>query len=219
MIKTFWQTLKLDLRLAQRSFVDLMNAWFFFILIVILFPFAVNADSQLLHRIAPGIIWVAALLASLIVAERLFHDDVADGSLDLLLLSPQPLAVLVAAKIIAHWLVSNLALILITPFLSLLFNLTRHEVVTLMLSLLLGTPILSLLSALIAALTLRLRNSGVMIAILLLPLTIPILILGVSSVIMVSMGLSGMGFLLLLLAILVISISLLPGLTAYALRF
>ncbi|HLD14878.1 MAG TPA: heme exporter protein CcmB, partial [Burkholderiales bacterium] len=167
---------------------------------------------------APGVVWVAALLAAMLSLNRLFANDHADGTLEQLVLSPYPLTLLVLAKTAAHWVVSGLPLVLLSPLLALQLQLPTEAMGTLMLSLLLGTPVLSLLGSVGAALTLGLRGGGVLVSLLVLPLYTPVLIFGASSVTAVVEGLSTEAHLSLLSAFLVLALSLVPWATAAALR-
>jgi len=170
-----------DLLLAFRHVASLANPLIFFIIVVSLFPLTIIPDAKLLHTLGPGVIWVVALLAMLLGLERLFHDDFFDGTLEQLLLSVYPLPLLVLAKVIAYWLTTGLPLLLISPVLGLLFHLSPDEIGMLFLSLALATPILSVIGAIGAALTVGLRGGGILLALLILPLNIPILIFGVGG--------------------------------------
>jgi heme exporter protein B len=178
-----------DLRLAFRRGGDTGSVVAFFVVTVTLFPFGVGPDPNLLARIAPGVLWVAALLAATLSLDRLFRADHEDGSLDLLALSPLPLEVLVLAKTAAHWLATGLPLLVATPLLALLLNLPLQCWAVLLAALALGTPCLSLLGAIGAALTLGVRRGGVLVALLVLPLAVPVLIFGVAAVDAALMGL------------------------------
>ena len=170
-----------DMRLAVRvGGGALMGAMFFFILVVMA-PFAVGPDLNLLARIGPAILWLGALLASLLALDRLFATDYEDGSLDLLMMSPMPLELAVAAKAIAHWLTTGLPLVLIAPLLGLMLNVELSATGTLMLTLLAGTPALTFIGLIGAALSVALRRGGLLLAVLVLPLTIPVLIFGVAA--------------------------------------
>lgn len=174
--------LRRDITLAARRRGDWLTALFFFVMVSSLFPLGVGPEPQLLQRIGPGVLWVAATLASLLSLSRLFEDDHRDGSLEQMLLSPSPLVLLVLGKVLAHWLVYGLPLLLVTPLLGIQFNLPAEAIGVLVFSLLLGTPILSLLGAAGAALTLGLRGGGVLITLLVLPLYVPALIFGSGAV-------------------------------------
>ena len=171
-----------DLLLARRQGGASLLAVGFFVLVVMLFPFALGPDKTALATIAPGVIWVAALLATLLSLDRLFQADFEDGSLDVLVLAPQPLFLTVLAKVTAHWLVTGLPLILAVPVASLMMNLGPDAIAPLVISLLVGTPALSLIGAVGAALTAGIRRGGVLVPLLVLPLYIPTLIFGVAAV-------------------------------------
>ena len=158
-----------DLTLAVRRMSDVMTTLFFFVIVVSLFPLGVGPEMDTLRLIAPGVIWVAALLASMLALEHLFSGDYSDGSLEQLLLVPQPLSLLVLGKVIAHWLVSGAPLVLMAPILGLLLGLSTESLQVLMLTLLLGTPVMSLIGAVGSALTLGVRSRGVLLALLVLP--------------------------------------------------
>lgn len=178
----FMIALRRDLRLALRSRGELVQALVFFVIVVSLFPLAVGAETALLTRIAPGVVWVAALLAVLLTLPRLFASDYADGTLEQLALSPYPLPVLVAGKMAAHWLSTGFMLAVVSPVLGLQFALKPDELLMLFWTLLLGTPVLSMIGAIGAALTLGVRGGSVLIALLVLPLFIPVLIFGAGAV-------------------------------------
>jgi heme exporter protein B len=210
--------LRRDLLLALRRKSDVATALLFFVVVASLFPLGIGAEPNLLRAIAPGVIWVCALLSSMLSLKMLFEGDHADGTLEQMLLGAAPLPVLAAAKVLAHWLVSGLPLVLIAPLLALQYDLDGVLYGVLALSLLLGTPVLSLVGAVGAALTLGLRGGGVLLALLVLPLYVPVLIMGAGSVEMVSAGLGGQGQLLLLAAMLVGAAVLAPLAIAAALR-
>jgi heme exporter protein B len=171
-----------DLRLALRSKGELIQALMFFIMVVSLFPLAVGADAALLKRIAPGVVWVAALLAVLLTLPRMFSSDYQDGTLEQLALSPYPMPLISAGKMLAHWLSTGLPLALIAPLMGLQFGLGRDELLVMVASLLLGTPILSMIGAIGAALTLGVRGGSVLMALLVLPLYVPVLIFGTVAI-------------------------------------
>lgn len=181
-MNTFLAVLRRDLRLALRRSGDLATVVLFFILTASLFPFGVGPDPNLLARMAPGIVWVTALLAVLLSLERIFLADYEDGSLELLRISPVSLELVVLAKITAHWLTTGLPLTAAAPILAILFNLPSEALPTLLLTLLIGTPTLSLVGAVGAALTLGARRGGVLIPLLVLPLNVPVLIFGTGAV-------------------------------------
>src|SRR3954463_11813670 len=207
-----------DLLLALRQKADAAVALLFFIIVASLFPLGVGAEPNQLRAIAPGVIWVAALLSSLLSLGRLFAADHADGTLEQMLLGAAPLGVVAAAKGLAHWLVSGLPLVAIAPLLALQYDLPASLYGVLALSLLLGTPVLSLIGAIGAALTLGLRGGGVLLALLVLPLYVPVLIIGAGAVEMAAAGLAPDGQLLLLGAALVVAAAFTPWAIAAALR-
>jgi heme exporter protein B len=178
----FLAVLRRDLMLAWRGRADVLVTLAFFIIVVCLFPFGVGAETNQLRAIAPGVLWVAALLSTLLSLHRLFAQDYADGTLEQLLLSPEPTALWVTAKVSAHWIVTGLPLVLAAPGLALLFDVEQGALGVLTLSLALGSPILALLGAVGAALTLGLRGGGVLLALLVLPLFVPVLIFGAGAV-------------------------------------
>jgi heme exporter protein B len=207
-----------DLLLALRRRSDVATALLFFVIVASLFPLGIGAEPNLLRGIAPGVIWVAALLSSMLSLARLFAADHADGTLEQMLLGAAPLGVVVAAKCLAHWLVAGLPLVAIAPLIALQYDLAPALYGVLAVSLLLGTPVLSLIGAIGAALTLGLRGGGVLLALLVLPLYVPVLIFGAGSVEMAGAGLAPEGQLLLLAALLVISAAFSPWAIAAALR-
>ncbi len=207
-----------DLRIALRRRTDSLAALVFFVMVVSLFPLGVGPEPALLRTMAPGVVWVAALLACTLPLARLFADDHADGTLEQLLLSTHPLPVLVLGKIAAHWCSSVLLLVLISPLLALQFDLSAAATGVLFLSLLVGSPVLSLVGAIGAALTLGLRGGGVLMSLLTLPLVIPVLIFGAGAVQAHSAGLDVVGHFSLLGALLLISLFAAPLLTSAALR-
>jgi len=207
-----------DLRLAFRQGGDVANVVAFFALAVILFPFGVGPDPDLLARIAAGVLWVTALLAALLSLERLFDADFQDGSLEALSLMPVPLEIQVLAKCAAHWLTTGLPLTIIAPLLALVLHFDAAGYPALIAALLLGTPVLSLIGAIGAALTLGARRAGVLLSLLVLPLYIPVLIFGVAASEAAALGLESRPHLLLLAALLAGSLALAPWATAAALR-
>lgn len=207
-----------DLLLAMRRKADVLVTLFFFIIAASLFPLGIGPDTDLLRKIAPGILWVSALLASMLALGRMFSDDYRDGTLEQLVLSPQPLGLMVAGKIAAHWLVTGLPLVLMAPVLGLQFNLDGRTLAVLMLSLLLGTPVLSLIGAIGAALTLGLRGGGVLVSLLVLPLYIPVLIFGAGAVEADISGIDFQAYFSVLGALLAASLPLAPWAAGLALR-
>ena len=218
MFETFRAIVVRDLTLAFRHQADVLSALFFFVIVVSLFPLGIGPEMETLRLIAPGVVWVAALLASMLALERLFAIDYADGTLEQMLLTPYPLTLLVLGKVFAHWLVSGLPLVLMAPILGLQYDLSMQALWMLLISLLLGTPVLSLIGAIGAALTLGLRGGGVLVSLLVLPLTIPVLIFGAGAVEASISGLGAEGHLSMLAAILVLSLFFAPLATALALR-
>jgi heme exporter protein B len=207
-----------DLLLAWRNQADVATTLLFFVIVVSLFPLAVGPEPGLLKAMAPGVVWVAALLASMLAAGRLFASDHADGTLEQLVLTPQPLGILIGAKIGAHWLTSGLPLVLTAPVLGLQFDVAGNGLVVLMASLLLGTPVLSLLGAIGAALTLGLRSAHVLVPLLVLPLTVPVLIFGTAATEAAMNGLNAVPHLSLLGALLVLALFFAPWAVAVAVR-
>ena len=207
-----------DLTLAWRRRADVLSTLFFFVIVVSLFPLGIGPEAQLLRSIAPGTVWVAALLASMLSLSRLFSNDYHDGTLEQLLLTPQPLYLIVVGKALAQWLVSEVPLVLIAPLLGVQFGLSPDTLLVLFFSLLIGTPILSLIGSIGAALTLGLRGGGVLVALLVLPLYIPVLIFGAGAVDATIVGVSPAANIYLLTAFLVLSLVFAPWATAAALR-
>lgn len=206
-----------DVLQAWRRRADWLTTFFFFIIVVSLFPLGVGPEPAILRVIAPGILWVAALLASMLALPRVFASDYADGTLEQLALAPQPLSALVLSKIFAHWLLTGLPLVVMGPVLGLQFGMDADMLPVLFYSLLLGTPCLSLIGAIGAGLTLGVRGSGV-VALLVLPLYIPVLIFGAGAVEAVAVGTAPGGHLSLLGAILMISLVVSPLASAAAVR-
>lgn len=207
-----------DLTLALRRRADVLASLFFFVIVVSLFPLGVGPDVNMLRTIAPGIVWVAALLACMLSLSRLFTVDYTDGSLEQLMLSPQPLFVLVLGKIIAHWLISGLPLVLIAPVLAVQYDLPFDSMLVLAVSLLIGTPVLSLIGAVGAALTLGVRGGGVLLSLLVLPLYVPVLIFGAGAIEAHASGLNGQAHLSLLGACLALALVFSPWTASAALK-
>lgn len=218
MLKAFFHLLARDLRLAFRSRHELANPLIFFVLVVTLFPLAVSPSAEVLRVMAPGVIWVSALLSVLLSLDRLFKQDYEDGSLDQLMLSPNPLVILVLAKVCAHWLLTGLPLVLVAPLLGMFMYVPEEAIGVLMLSLLLGTPVLSLVGAIGVSLTVAVNRGGVLLSLIILPLYIPVLIFGANAVDVASDGMSVRGQMLFLAAVLALAVSLAPLATAVALR-
>lgn len=207
-----------DLMLAWRRRADVLSTLFFFVIVVSLFPLGIGPETQLLRSVAPGVVWVAALLASMLALGRLFSNDYFDGTLEQMLLTPQPLYLVVLGKVVAQWLVSEVPLVLIAPLIGVQFGLASDTLLVLFVSLLLGTPVLSLIGSIGAALTLGLRGGGVLIALLILPLYIPVLIFGAGAIDASILGNSPQANLYLLAALLILSVVFAPWATSAALR-
>jgi len=210
--------LKREIALALRQKGEVLTPLVFFVVIASLFPLGVGPESALLLRMAPGVLWVSALLAAMLSLQRLFAMDYADGSLEQMALSPTPLGLLVVAKALSHFLLSGLPLVLMAPVLGLQFGMEGRSLGILMLTLLLGTPTLSLIGSIGAALTLGVRGAGVLLSLLILPLYIPVLIFGAGAVEADAAGLGVGGHLSLLTALLVLSVFFAPLATTAALR-
>ncbi len=207
-----------DMLLAMRRRADVLTTLVFFVMVVSLFPLGVGPEPEMLHKMAAGVVWVAALLASMLSLARMFSADHLDGTLEQMLLAPQSLSVLVFGKILAHWMLSGLPLVLIAPVLGLQFGMSFQSLWVLMLVLLLGTPILSMIGAIGAALTLGLRGGGVLVSLLVLPLCIPVLIFGAGAVEAVDAGMTIVPHVALLGAIFLVALVFAPWVTAQALR-
>ena len=207
-----------DLTLAWRRRADVLSTLFFFVIVVSLFPLGIGPETNLLRLIAPGVVWVAALLATMLSLGRLFANDYQDGTLEQLLLTPQPLYLVVLGKVLALWLVSGVPLALLSPVIGIQFGLGSTTLIVLVVSLLLGTPVLALIGSVGAALTLGLRGGGVLVSILVLPLYIPVLIFGAGAVDASILGSGVEANLSLLGALLSISLIFAPWATAAALR-
>ena len=214
----FLAVLLRDLRLAARRRVDALLPLVFFVVAISLFPLGVGPEAQVLRHIAPGVVWVCALLATMLSVQQLYAGDQADGSLEQLLLAPQPAVVVAAAKSLAHWLVNGAPLVVAAPLVGVLFDMSGPALGSLVIGLLLGTPVLSLLGGLGAALTLGLRSAGMLLILIVLPLTIPVLIFGAGAVVAVDAGESASGHYSLLGALLVACLLGAPLGTAAALR-
>ncbi|MCI3946430.1 heme exporter protein CcmB [Pseudomonas syringae] len=207
-----------EARLLARRPAELANPLVFFALVIALFPLAVGPETQLLQTLSPGLVWVAALLAVLLSLDGLFRSDFEDGSLEQWVLSPHPLALLVLSKVLAHWVFSGLALVVLSPVLALMLGLPAECLPVLMFSLLLGTPVLSLLGAVGAALTVGLKRGGLLLALLILPLYIPVLILGSGALQAAMQGMPVTGYLLWLGCLTVLAITLTPFAIAAGLK-
>jgi heme exporter protein B len=219
MFRTFLVILRRDITLAMRRRTDVLTTLFFFVIVASLFPLGVGSEKTMLRFLDPGVVWVAALLASMLALERLFASDHADGTLEQMMLTPQPLSVLVLGKVCAHWLLTGLPLVLIAPLIGLQYHLEGMTLVVMMLALLLGTPVLSLIGAIGAALTLGLRGGGILLSLLVLPLYIPVLVYGSGAVAVSTIDLADVQpFMALLGAFLVLALAFSPLATAAALR-
>ncbi|MDP5290740.1 heme exporter protein CcmB [Oceanimonas pelagia] len=218
MMHTFTGVVRRELVSALRRRADILNPLWFFVIVITLFPLGVGPEPALLARIAPGIVWVAALLASLLALERLFRDDFIDGTLEQMMLMPCPLGVVVLAKVLAHWLLTGLPLLLLSPLVAVLLSMDMSGFAGMFWTLLLGTPILSLLGAIGVALTVGIGKGGVLLSLLTLPLYIPVLIFATSAIETAGLGLPYSGQLAILGAMLAGSVTLAPFAIAAALR-
>jgi heme exporter protein B len=207
-----------DLRLLWRRRGDALQPALFALLVVVLFALALGAEAQALARVASAVLWVAVLLAGLLALDTLFRGDAEDGSLEQWMLAPVPLAWLVLVRTFMHWATTALPLLIATPLLAELLHLPRAQLPVLLASLALGTPLLSLLGAVVAALTVGMRRSGILVALLALPLYVPVLVFGAGSVVAAAQGLDPIGALLLLGAGLVLALVLAPLAAAAAIR-
>lgn len=216
--QTFLLILKRDLKLAFRRVGELANPLLFFVIVTTMFPLALSPDMSLLRDISAGVLWVAALLSSLLSLDALFRTDSDDGSLEQLVLSPAPLTILVLGKTCAHWLISGLPLVLLAPVVASAFNVPADALAAVMVSLLLGTPTLSLIGCVGAALTIGLKRGSVLLALLVLPLSVPVLIFGARATDLAIAGETIKGPMFLLGALLAGAISLTPLASAAAVR-
>ncbi|MDD5460938.1 MAG: heme exporter protein CcmB [Methylococcales bacterium] len=216
--RAFFAIIRRDLVLALRRRSEIANPLLFFILVITLFPLGIGAQPNLLQAIAPGIIWVSALLAAMLSLDSLFRSDFDDGSLEQILLSSHPASLLVLGKIIAHWLVTGLPLLLISPLLAIFLGMPTHSLGILLLTLLLGTPVLSLIGAIGVALTVGLRRGGMILSLLVLPLYVPVLIFASNAVEMAGSGLPVNAQVNILISILLMTLVLAPWPTAAALK-
>jgi len=218
LIAAFFAVIRRDLTLAFRRRAEIANPIFFFILVVTLFPLGVGANPKLLQAIAPGIIWVSALLAVMLSLDSLFRSDFDDGSLEQMLLSSHPLTVLVFAKIIAHWLVTGLPLLIVAPLLAVFLGLPEQALGTLLITLVLATPVLSLIGSIGVSLTIGLRGGGMILSLLVLPLYVPVLIFASNAVEMAGNGLAVDAQINILIAIFFTSVVLAPLPAAAAIK-
>ncbi|MBZ6071349.1 heme exporter protein CcmB [Aeromonas schubertii] len=218
MFSPLLHVIRRELLMAMRQRSEILNPLWFFLIVITLFPLGIGPEPALLARIAPGIIWVAALLSAMLSLERLFRDDFADGALEQMMLMPAPLGVLALGKVVAHWLLTGLPLLLLSPLIALLLSLDLRTWQAVALTLLLGTPVLSLLGAVGVALTVGLRRGGVLLSLLILPLYIPVLIFATSAIDTAGMGLPYGGQLAILGAMLLGALTLTPLAISAALR-
>ena len=217
-MKIWWILVQRDLLMAWRRSSDIFSVVMFFVLAVVLFPLGVGPELDTLRKIAPGIIWVAALLAAMLSLDQLFQSDADDGSLDLLLLAPIPLETIVIAKCCAHWMVTGLPLILVAPILGIMLNLPLSGFAVMIITLVISTPTISLLGSVGAALTIGARRGGVLVALLILPLLTPILIMSANAVDLALVGLNYTPLIALLGALFLICLVVCPFVAAVALR-
>ena len=211
-------TLRRDLLIAYKRKNDLFNPFMFFVLVATLFPIGISPEPEVLGEISAGVLWISALLASLLAMDNLFRADFEDGSLELLMLSPHSLYFLVLAKNVAHWLVSGLPVVLVSPLIAYMLNFPEGAYSTLVLTLLLGTPVLSLLGSIGVALTVGLGSRGLILAVITLPMSVPVLIAGTLTVSQTLEGASLSGYLAIMGAMLVAAFTLAPLASAAALR-
>ncbi|WP_411728220.1 heme exporter protein CcmB [Methyloglobulus sp.] len=218
MLDAFTAIIRRDLVLAMRRRSEIANPVLFFILVITLFPLGIGAQPKLLQAIAPGIIWVSALLATMLSLDSLFRSDFDDGSLEQILLSPHPTSILVLGKITAHWLTTGLPLLIVAPLLAVFLGMPNQSLSVLLITLLLGTPILSLIGAVGVALTVGLRRGGMILSLLVLPLYVPVLIFASNAVEMASSGLPVTAQINILISMLLMALVLAPWPTAAALK-
>ncbi|MDX1458298.1 MAG: heme exporter protein CcmB [Marinobacter sp.] len=216
--QAMWAVVRRDLRSSFRQRQDLLNPLLFFFMVVTLFPLGVSPEVSFLQQAGTGILWVAALLSTLLSLDHLYRHDFDDGTLEQMVLQPQPLFLLVLAKSLAHWLLTGLPLVILAPVLGVMLHLEGNSIAVLCLTLLIGTPVLSLIGAIGAALTLGLRAGGVLLSLLIIPLYIPVLIFGTGTVGAAMEGAQVQGYLALMAAFLVLALTLAPFAAAAALR-
>jgi heme exporter protein B len=217
-MRVFWSLVRRDILLAMKRPTEVLTGLFFMVIVASLFPLAMGPELNFLRRMAPGILWIGALLSSLLSLPRLFEADYSDGTLEQLVLVPSSLPVIVGAKMLAHWLLSGLPLVLLAPLLGLQFDLSSDVLLSLMLTLLLGTPVLTALGSIGAALTLGVRGGSVLLSLLVLPLMVPVLVFGAGALEAQMGGLGIQAHVSLLLAMLLASCSLSPFASAMAIR-
>ena len=214
----FAATLKRDLLIAYKRKNDVVNPFMFFLIVASLFPIGISPEPERLSLIAAGVLWISALLAALLAMDNLYRADYEDGSLEQLLLSPHPLFFMVLAKNIAHWLVSGLPVVLVSPLIAYMLSLPEGSYLVLFLTLLLGTPVFSLLGSIGVALTVGLGSRGLILAMITLPMSVPVLIAGTLAVQQTQNGASLLGFLAIMGAMLLFALTLAPLASAAALR-
>ena len=210
MLGAFFTIIRRDLLLAYRRRADLMNPVLFYVIVATLFPLGVSPDAEFLARLAPGLVWVTTLLAALISMESIFRQDFEDGSIEQLLLNPHPFSLLILGKVVAHWLITGVPMLLIVPLMAMLLHMPAQAVPVLWVTILLGTPILSLIGAIGAALTAGFRGGGVLLGLLVLPLYVPVLIFASSAVSAATDGLAVSGQLAMLGSGLILALVLAP---------
>ncbi len=213
-----WSSLKREIRIGVRQSSDLVNSLFFFLMVLSLFPLGVGPGADTLRLIAPGVIWVAALLSTLVAMESLFRNDFDNGAIEQMAMSERPLALVVLGKILGQWCLSGFMLVLLSPVVGVTYSLNGAEILATAVALALGTPTLALVGAIAAALTVGSRGAGVVLAILALPLYIPVLIIGTSMIAAAEAGLPVTGYALWLAALLMLALAFAPIATAAALR-
>jgi heme exporter protein B len=216
--RAFLLLLRRDLTLAFRHRTEIVNPLLFFVLVTTLFPLGIGADTKILQNVAAGVIWVAALLASLLSLDGIFRSDFEDGTLEQFMLSAHPVSLLVIAKVVAHWLVTGLPLLAIAPLLGVLLSMSAKAIGVLVITLALGTPVLSLIGSVGVALTVGLRRGGILLSLLVLPLYVPVLIFASSAVETAAAGIPVTAQLSILGAMLAFALSLAPVATAASLR-
>ena len=214
----FLAVLLREFKISLTQKTDIATIFFFFLIVASLFPFAVGPDIGSLRAVGPGVVWVAALLSSLLALHRMFESDFIDGSLEQFLLSGEPLVLVVVSKIFAHWLITTLPIVILSPFVGMQFGLSAEASWTMALTLLIGTPVLSLLGSVGAALTLGVRSGAALTALLILPLYIPVLIFGVGGTVASLQGMETIGHFSILLAFLCLSLGLCPLATSAAVK-
>lgn len=217
-VRVYWSIFVRDITLAMRSLNQVFNPLLFFIMTITLFPLGIGPEQTTLQQIAPGIIWVAALLATLLTLDGIFRTDYEDGSLDLFLLNKEPLALIVLSKVLAHWMITGLPLIIISPVAGYLMYQDWQSTLLMMLTLLIGTPVLSLIGSVHMALTVSLGRGNLLLTILTIPFYVPVLIFSTMIIDLASNGLPIAGHLQLMAAMLLLALALAPIATALALR-